>query len=1009
MSNHEGNNKYTIDYQKLKNQQAAARNCHRKNAQVPRPEPRRKLLHSLVGGEPNSKDGLTMEDQNSAHLIRINQRNEAHNYSDDTAELRASTESSEPAHRKDHASQPEPQLHGVQAQYITDGGGVGSSTTHEANYGYGNDSEQTVCRNDAEDELADEYYENEENCGPSSQRIPGTNELASLSRQSMVPIHELIAYYQYIQNGDQHQPADRATGSSSATTSRQSSSASQLTTRTGHSDDDADNFHGSQVRSIRSKRSSGQPDIKLDDHDDSGSCLSRQRSSSKEDQSSPTIVVDVVETQDLDLLRPVEDEEQIAVAATTARDRSRLRANVVLELIHSERDFVKHLKDVVDGYLHRVRKHPEIFTGQRINTIFANIEQLYEFQREFLKDLEDCIVWDDLAESQVGHCFLKYQKGFSVYHYYCNNHPNATSELQELYTKPIFRAFFEECRLKQNMIDISLDGFLLTPIQKICKYPLQLTELLKNTEPTHPDYEPVSNALVSMRNCANLANERKRRIEALADVMSFQEKFDNWFGPKLSDTSSILVHSGEVSKMTSHTWSQGVQLFLFDHLLLYSKRDILKRNNLVLKGRICMDTITEISDADEYKPRKSFKLFCGEQQKWFVFTTKSEKEKNDWIRAFERERNLVETDENEGFQITDRELGIARRTLQHRKRSRSARYRHRRPDTAIVDQLEADDPNMIINRTLSLPSCIHPSHVMNFVEDSRVVPTNSGATCNRPKKSSSPISNSRSPVTSSQHLAEHPDNQSGPTNWLRKMGSKKLSKSQVYNINGQTGHNQPSSSTNVGSQQKNQPTLHNMNTSATNQQTTVAPSSHQNMSSLSDDAAAIKYEELEKRHRDHMFSEEQARLYRLNNDLPAPPTLYPRSVTPTHCNNLTPTSLQDHASNSSMLKTSPQPQQPRQRPYNQASSPYLVPISSTQSEANAGKRTPSDEPRQKQPISTGSISLDRRDDPTNLGSLSLGHPSSSSSSDQLAQTTATFETELVLSSGRVVRVREDAV
>lgn len=34
---------------------------------------------------------------------------------------------------------------------------------------------------------------------------------------------------------------------------------------------------------------------------------------------------------------------------------------------------------------------------------------------------------------------------------------------------------FQSCRLLRNLQDISLEGFLLTPVQKICKYPLQLS------------------------------------------------------------------------------------------------------------------------------------------------------------------------------------------------------------------------------------------------------------------------------------------------------------------------------------------------------------------------------------------------------------------------------------------------------------------------------------------------------------------------------------------------------
>lgn len=603
------------------------------------------------------------------------------------------------------------------------------------------------------------------------------------------------------------------------------------------------------------------------------------------------------------------------------------RANVILELIKSERDFVKNLRDVTEGYLQPARRHPEIFTAERINTIFSNIEQLYEFQCKFLASLESCINWTDPAASEVGRCFLEHQNGFAVYYYYCNNHPNAISELQELCSEQKFVRFFEACRLLQNMIDISLDGFLLTPIQKICKYPLQLNELLKYTSEDHPDFQFVQEALECVRNCANLANERKRRIEALADIMLFQEKFDNWYGPKLSETSSILIHSGEVSKMTSHNWSQGVQLHLFDHLLLYSKKDLLKRNTLILRGRICMDTVTEILEAEESKTKKGFKIYDCEQQKWFVFAIKSEKEKDDWLNAFERERELVEADEEEGFQITKKEIGVARRALNSRKHSRSARYRSKKPDTAVVDQLDIDEATTIMNRTLSLPSCIHPSHVMNFVQDSKVVSSTRGSssptTCN---SNQSPTDNS-----SVNQSSISTNTSSSATGWFKKVGSRRLSSKQV-------------------------------------DETEIK---------LQSSSSEMTYDQLQKRHETIMLCAERARLYRLNNNLPP---LDPKMIT--NCN-----------FGAFQMTTNNQ----QQRNPNTIARPIA-----------AARRDPNKN-RVDHQIGQQVVEIS-----TNMHSLNIQGTNNLASTPKITTTQpdgsgSSIEKTVLLSSGRVVRVRENAV
>ncbi|KTF74875.1 hypothetical protein cypCar_00046503, partial [Cyprinus carpio] len=165
--------------------------------------------------------------------------------------------------------------------------------------------------------------------------------------------------------------------------------------------------------------------------------------------------------------------------------KEQMRANVINEIMSTERDYIKHLKDICEGYIKQCRKRTDMFTEEQLRTIFGNIDELYRFQKKFLKALEKKFNKDHPHLSEIGSCFLEHQTNFQIYSEYCNNHPNACVQLSKVMKIKKYVFFFEACRLLQKMIDISLDGFLLTPVQKICKYPLQLAELLKYTNPQH--------------------------------------------------------------------------------------------------------------------------------------------------------------------------------------------------------------------------------------------------------------------------------------------------------------------------------------------------------------------------------------------------------------------------------------------------------------------------------------------------------------------------------------------
>ncbi|XP_047365394.1 uncharacterized protein LOC124955269 isoform X2 [Vespa velutina] len=244
---------------------------------------------------------------------------------------------------------------------------------------------------------------------------------------------------------------------------------------------------------------------------------------------------------------------------------------VLLEIVDTEAIYVEHLRQVIQGYLIFWRDDPTLFVHQlQLSDLFSNIEDIFKFNREFLKEIEKC-AFDPVC---VANTFIKHNSGFKVYTEYCTNYPRTVSVLTDLMGQEEMAKAFRE---RQAALDhaLPLGSFLLKPVQRILKYHLLLENLSKEygagcdaRENEAEGRSAIEGALAAMTGIAKHINAMKRRHEHAVRVQEIQSLLYGWSGPDLT-TSGELIAEGRFrmrgAKAPRHA-------FLFDRMLLLTKK-----------------------------------------------------------------------------------------------------------------------------------------------------------------------------------------------------------------------------------------------------------------------------------------------------------------------------------------------------------------------------------------------------------------------------------------------------
>uniref|UniRef100_A0A8C5NP34 Trio Rho guanine nucleotide exchange factor n=1 Tax=Junco hyemalis TaxID=40217 RepID=A0A8C5NP34_JUNHY len=175
---------------------------------------------------------------------------------------------------------------------------------------------------------------------------------------------------------------------------------------------------------------------------------------------------------------------------------------VLQELVETERDYVRDLGYVVEGYMALMKEDgvPDDMKGKD-KIVFGNIHQIYDWHRDFfLGELEKCL--ED--PEKLGSLFVKHERRLHMYIVYCQNKPKSEHIVSEY-----IDTFFED--LKQRLGHrLQLTDLLIKPVQRIMKYQLLLKDFLKYSKKANLDTTELEKAVEVMcivpKRCNDMMN-----------------------------------------------------------------------------------------------------------------------------------------------------------------------------------------------------------------------------------------------------------------------------------------------------------------------------------------------------------------------------------------------------------------------------------------------------------------------------------------------------------------------
>eukprot|EP01087_Luapelamoeba_hula_P024917 TRINITY_DN9653_c0_g2_i2.p1 TRINITY_DN9653_c0_g2~~TRINITY_DN9653_c0_g2_i2.p1 ORF type:complete len:549 (+),score=102.94 TRINITY_DN9653_c0_g2_i2:51-1697(+) len=305
------------------------------------------------------------------------------------------------------------------------------------------------------------------------------------------------------------------------------------------------------------------------------------------------------------------------------------RDHVAREILSTEKFYVESLKQLITVWLAPLNTASKpALKADEVMKIFSNIEIIYQLQTQLYESIQ-MIVKDWHTFACMGSIFLQIMDFLKVYAVFVQNFTQSLAVLERVQKRKEVANYFEECKRHPGGGSLDLPSFLIMPVQRIPRYNLLLTDMVKHTWPGHPDYENLRSATERISEIAGHINERKREGEKMQKLLFIANHLGGKHRLELVAPGRTFVLEGLFNEGSK----EEVIGFLFNDLLVLAKPE---RKGAATTKYLYKDSVQlAVVQAQDLGPGKAFEIQkLGQKGKvLFRLEATSENDKRSWLDA----------------------------------------------------------------------------------------------------------------------------------------------------------------------------------------------------------------------------------------------------------------------------------------------------------------------------------------------------------------------------------------